>query len=103
MRLVLPSRSADHASATKRKHAFILVERRRPRHAPAVAQQESMAADLGLLLDPVARQRPAGMERIAVAAERMPRDRQGDALLVPPPRPDKRRAGKEWVRTCRCR
>src|SRR3546814_18837697 len=37
-----------------------------------------------LLLDPVARQRPAGMERIAVAAERMPRDRQEDALLVLP-------------------
>src|SRR3546814_20677458 len=75
MRLFLPSRSADHASATKRKHAFILVERRRPRHAPAGAQPESMADDLGLLLDPLARQRPAGMERIAVAAERMPGDR----------------------------
>src|SRR4029079_12742039 len=40
------------------------------------AQQKGVADDLGLLLDAIARQRPAGLEAVVVAAQRMAVEQQ---------------------------
>jgi hypothetical protein len=43
-----------------------------------------MTDDLCLLLDPIAGKAAAGHQRVAIAAERVPRDRQENARLVLP-------------------
>lgn len=62
----------------------ILLQRRGAGDAGAFAQQEGVADDLGLLLDPVAGKGLAGLQRIVVTAEGMAPERQVDALLPLP-------------------
>lgn len=56
---------------------------RTPHHAP-FAQQESVPYNLGLLLDAVARQRPAGLQTVRITAERVAAQRQEKPALALP-------------------
>src|SRR5687767_11039046 len=70
-----PTGSADEQPveaphlAPEWQDAVVDLARHRPAHPRAAADLERVLDDLGLLLDPVALQRPARLDRIVVAAE----------------------------------
>ena len=68
----------------KRQDRFVSLDRRRADNAQPLTQHEIMADDFGLLFDAVAFERPAGPDRVIIAAERVAREGEENALLMLP-------------------
>src|SRR3546814_8446041 len=83
--------------ALERQYAGERRERRRAGNGGPLAQQKDMADDFGLLLDHIAFQRPARLDRVAITAKGMPPKDQVHALLILPDRSEEHTSEIQYI------